>query len=219
MDEAHRLAGLGQPAPQPHEQLNSDVAGALLELRKALTPNKKEHVQPTAFTLHGIRTWGFALEEAGMTGLELKLQSAIGIGSDQRRGGHAFDLLWAWTKTVFEQGTPEAISESQLALGNKLLRDCRIAAAGVGFAEVNRSLVKLDYGDDDVGRAIETASRGVSGGRGGRGRGRGGRGRGTAEFSCWTCGEKGHKSPDCPRKQAAPVVGSQPGKNGRGTTN
>jgi hypothetical protein len=223
----HQRVTLNAPAPE-----QTDVGAALLALAAALSPQKKPDQAdiPTGFQLHDIRTWSYLVEENnGLHALETKLRLSLNIIGQDSRGAQAFALLWAWVEVVFEQGPVESITPKQLEFGERLLRDCRVIAAGARHAEVDKLLLKRDFGSDEVGRALATAKHGGSGDRikcfkcgkmghkgfecrSGAASTAGASSRSTSAGrrtpgTCWTCGEKGHKSPACPKKSG----------NGKGT--
>lgn len=158
------------------------------------------------FTWYDPTTWVGAHPRAIL--LELRAQLGVSEASPAiRRAAFAQleNIVWG---TVPLQGWANTRAVDALAQQIRFLRDSIARDAGVDMVRLTKELAEEE--EDPYRVALLKAGMLSK-----RGRGRGGRGGARRTGTCWTCGEVGHMSPDCPStkaKEDAPA----PKNRGRG---
>jgi hypothetical protein len=185
-------AAVGRPG-QPDAGL-AEAISALAAAIPLVGTGKRAPVPtepPTKYAIHDVRSWPLLIAEAGIIGAETKIRMDLGVMSATAKGSHSFSLLWKWVVATLAS-CPESLSEEQLELGQQLLRDTRVAAAGASFSDVSKAMSKTDWGEDELGRVLAIASR-----TDGRVRSN------NSKLTCWYCSKPGHSAHACRARIAA----------------
>jgi hypothetical protein len=187
-----------QPVGQPGPTTGAGLAEAITALASAIpligTGKRAQGPTepPTKYAIHDVRSWPILIAEAGIIGAETKIRMDLGVMSATAKGSHSFSLLWKWVVATLAT-CPESMSEEHLELGQQLLRDTRIAAAGASFSDVSKAMSKTDWGDDELGRVLSTA----------RTDGRIRLAATNSKLTCWYCSKPGHSAHACRARIAA----------------
>lgn len=153
----------------------------------------------TSWKLHDVSTWSDLIEERmGLQVLEGLLYRRLNMPSEpppHRKLQLDAILVWASAMKEIDEWHTSTLAD----LGNLLVRMARetqAVAEGVDMKALKKELHEADNPDDTFAAARQKVQ--VIDPRNKR-RGKGAKKR--IPGTCWSCGQTGHKSPDCPTKQ------------------